>query len=224
MASPPVSARRSPAWRRPAWRVTAAAAVLAGAIGVAAWLNGQRAPSPPDAGIAPAEEPVAVPETGAPVAFAPPKSAVPPSRTDLARLAAIVPAPYEPLLVRGAESSVRQEFRRAMETYRAGDFDAARPALERAHAVEPGAPDIAFFLGVVALLFGHDETGIAVLRATVALGGTSWRQEALLYLGKAFVRRGDLAAAREQFLAVESLDGDLAGDARRLLDALPRSP
>jgi hypothetical protein len=190
--------------RRLAWALAAAAAVLVGAVGVAAWLGMSRSA---DDGV-PAPRVPALPD--APVPGTPPAPG-------WAAFTSIAPAAYTEPALRGATDPGERDFREAMRFYRRGDYPAAIPRLRAGVAAEPARADRAFFLGVSLLLVGQDPEGVEQLRKVVALGDTPFLEEARIYIARGLLRAGDVPAARAELEAVVAMQGDREPEARGLL-------
>jgi tetratricopeptide (TPR) repeat protein len=139
---------------------------------------------------------------------------------ELAELARIEPPYYEAIRLRGVYDQAQQTFRTAMESYAAGDYAAAAPGLEEAADLDPSSPNISFFLGACYLLTERIPEGITELEHTVSLGDTPFLEESHLLLAKAHLQRGDLESARPHLNATIALEGDLAAEARSLLEQL----
>jgi tetratricopeptide (TPR) repeat protein len=138
----------------------------------------------------------------------------------LAALAIVQAPPYTPAVLRGALDETARRFQEAMRLYVRKDYEGAKARLRAAAALDPGAPDIAFFLGICALLTDEPAAAIAELRRTVALGESPYLEEAHFYLAKAHVRRGELTAAASQIEATVRLRGDREQEAREMLQKL----
>jgi tetratricopeptide (TPR) repeat protein len=190
--------------RRPAWALAAAAAVLVGAVGVAAWFG---MPRGADDGV-PAPKVPALPDV--PVPGTPPAPG-------WAALASIAPAASTEPALRGATDPGERGFREAMRLYQRGEYAAAIPRLRAVAAAEPARADRAFFLGVSLLLVGQDPEGVEQLRKVVALGDTPFLEEARIYLARGLLRAGEVAAARAELEAVVAMQGDREPEARGLL-------
>ena len=185
-----------------AWSFAPVAAVLLLAIAVSIWRwEGQNA------------SPTPVKE---PVASASPSQDV---TTDLQELARFAPPHYDPVVVRGMGEEQR-EFDSAMRFYRNGDFAAAAARLAQALKANPRSPHVLFFLGVSELLDGKTDEGISHLHRTVATGDTPFVEEAHFFLAKAFLRKGDIAAAEGELQRVVLVGGDLQQSANELLNQL----
>ncbi len=138
----------------------------------------------------------------------------------LAALAVVKAPPYTPALLRGPLDEAERRFREAMRLYVARDYAGAKAGLRSAAALDRERPDIAFFLGICALLTDEPGVAIAELRRTIALGDSPYLEEAHFYLAKAHIRRGELAAAASQLKATVRLRGEREQEARELLQKL----
>ena len=142
------------------------------------------------------------------------------SGPSLEELAQVMSPPYTPANLRGATTEASERFRKAMERYLAEDYEAAIAGLRAANELNPGAPDVAFFLGVCHLLTGETDVAIERLQETVAFGPSPYLEEAHFYLAKAHLRRGKLHAAEERLNEMVRMRGRLEGEARELLRQL----
>jgi len=143
-----------------------------------------------------------------------------PAGPSLAELARFDPPTYTPVVLRGAQDEPMRKFRVAMKHYQQGDYARAITGLREAAKLNPKDPGALFFLGVSYLLSGQTDEGIAALRQAIALGDTPYLEEAHYYLAKAFLRKGNLVAARRELEEVALLEGDHQDEARRLLQQL----
>jgi len=139
---------------------------------------------------------------------------------ELAAMTRIDPPYYEAIRLRGVYDEAQQKYRTAMESYAAGDYAAAISGLEEAADLDPSSANISFFLGACYLLADRTPDGIAELEHTVSLGDTPFLEETYLLLAKAHIGTGEFDAARPELQAVIDLGGDLAVDARSLLEQL----
>ena len=142
----------------------------------------------------------------------------------LASLAAVEPAPFERVVLRGVADEASRQFDRGMEAYLEGDFELACGFLQSAAASDPGRPDIAFYCGVSLLLAGSTEDAIAELKRTVDLEDPVFSEEARYYLAKAHLRAGDLATARGELTRVIDTGGPLATEAAEILQQIQSLP
>ncbi len=143
-----------------------------------------------------------------------------PAGPSLAELARFDPPTYTPAVLRGAQDEPMRKFRVAMKHYQQGNYARAITGLRAAAKLNPKDAGALFFLGVSYLLSGQTDEGIAVLQQSVALGETPYLEDAHHYLAKAFLRKGDLEAARRELEEVVRLEGDREDEARRLLQQL----
>jgi len=142
----------------------------------------------------------------------------------LAHLARVDPPRYSASALRGPTDEATLRFHDGMNAYSAGDYAVAVQKLRNAAALDPGRPDIAFFLGASQLLSG-DTTGAAKeLKRTIALGDTPFVEEAHFYLAKAYLKQGDAEQARAQLAAVTKLHGRRGSEAGEMLAQLAALP
>lgn len=87
-------------------------------------------------------------------------------------------------------------FARALDPYRAGDFEEAARRLAVVAESQPDVAEPALYLGVSLLLGGRASEAIAPLERARGLVGEARRAEVAFYLGCAQARSGDLDAAR----------------------------
>ena len=139
---------------------------------------------------------------------------------ELAALAVVQAPRYMPATLRGALDDAGRHFREAMRLYVSRDYGAAKAELRAAAGLDRERPDIAFFLGICALLTDEPVAAIGELRRTIALGESPYLEEAHFYLAKAHVRRGELGEAAAQFEATVRLRGEREQEARKLLQTL----
>jgi tetratricopeptide (TPR) repeat protein len=143
-----------------------------------------------------------------------------PAGPSLAELARFDPPTYTPAVLRGAQDEAMRKFRVAMKHYQQRDYARAITGLREAAKLNPKDAGALFFLGVSHLLSGQTDEGITALQQSVALGDTPYLEEAHYYLGKAFLRKGNLAVARRELEEVVRLKGDHEDEARLLLQQL----
>jgi len=143
-------------------------------------------------------------------------------RHEIARLAAIEAPPYAPRTLRSPGSEAEGLFREAMALYQEGDCAGAISGLKAAVSLDTRLAKSLFYLGACYLLTDQPEPAIASFGRVVELGRTPYLERARLYRAKAFLRAGNLEAAKEELEEVVRLGGKLEADARRILDQLPR--
>jgi len=191
----------------------AAAVLLALAVGVwmrqaPAGISGGRSPDAPSRTELPKEPQAEEPTTsGAP-------------ELSLEQLARMEPPRYEPLRLRGVPDEATARFQQGMERYRKGDYPGAVDDLRSAAGLEPDGAHILFFLGISHLMLGQDGAAVDRLQATIALGDSSYLEDAHWYLAKAFLRRKDAGAARTHLKALIELRGSRSDEARQLIAQL----
>ena len=84
----------------------------------------------------------------------------------------------------------------------------------------PMAPTSSSFSVSRISCLGQDDAAVDRLQATIALGDSSYLEDAHLYLAKAFLRRKDVGAARTHLKTLIELRGSRSDEARRLLAQL----
>jgi tetratricopeptide (TPR) repeat protein len=147
-----------------------------------------------------------------------------PAGPSLSELARFDPPHYSPTVLRGHQDEAMREFRLAMKRYQESDYADAIAALRAAAKLNPKDPGLLFFLGVSHLLANQTDDGIAALQQCIALGDTPYLEEAHYYRAKAFLRKGDAAAARRELEEAVRLKGDHEDEAQRLLRQLAALP
>jgi Flp pilus assembly protein TadD len=105
-----------------------------------------------------------------------------------------------------------------MEDYVRGDYAAAVPGLQRAADIAPDSARILFFLGASYLLDGRTAPARESLRRVVSLGDTVYLEEARFLVAQSWLIDGDSRSAEFELRELIEMNGDLADDARRLLD------
>lgn len=192
--------------RRFRWTAALVASVAAVAVGITWWSQRPRAPVPPPAPAAP------IPGPAAPAA--------PEAVLSLAELARVVPPRYDAPRLRGTADEATQLFRDGMMRYAAADYAGAVPALERAAAIDPQAPDPPFYLGICRLMLGDAAAAVRHLGRAARLGAGAPADEARFYLAKAHLALNELEAARRELGTVAAGAGEHAAEARGILEAL----
>ena len=148
-----------------------------------------------------------------------PKASVAPELS-LEQLARIEPPRYEPLRLRGVPDEATARFQRGMARYRKGDYAGAADDLRGAAELEPDGAHILFFLGISHFMLGQDDVAVDRLQATIALGDSSYLEDAHWYLAKAFLRRREVGAARAHLKTLVELHGSRRNEARQLITQL----
>jgi len=149
------------------------------------------------------------------------KAGAPSRRAELlAKLARVQPPRFSPSVLRGMTDEATAAFQQGMKFYVAGDFGAAAPLLRNAARLDPGRPDIAFFLAASELLSGDATAAAGEFNRTIEMGDTPFLEEAHYYLAKAHLKLGDVGEARRELTLVKDLQGSLQGDADAILKQL----
>jgi hypothetical protein len=202
--------------RRPWMAAAGLAAVVVLALAVGVWMrqapagSGGRSPDAAARAQLPEEPPAQAPNTsGAP-------------ERSFEQLARIEPPTYEPLRLRGVPDEATARFQSGMERYRRRDYAGAADELRSAAALEPDGAHILFFLGLSHLMLSQDAAAVDRLQATIALGDSSYLEEAHWYLAKAFLRRKDAGAARAHLKVLIELRGSRRDEARQLIIQLDK--
>jgi cytochrome c-type biogenesis protein CcmH/NrfG len=107
-------------------------------------------------------------------------------------------------------------FADAMSRYQKRDYASASVSLRQASILEPGNPEIRFFLGISYLLTNDTTAGISELRVVQKLGESPYLDRVHFYLAKALLRQKDPAAALRELAAMGQGEGNMADAANRL--------
>jgi tetratricopeptide (TPR) repeat protein len=141
----------------------------------------------------------------------------PPSLSLLARME---PPLYIAPALRGTEDEATELFSAGMKHYQEGMYVLAIPELRAASRLKAETAQIRFFLGICLLLAGQPNQGIEELDKTEALGDPAYLDEARFYSAKAYLGKGDVAAAKEKLRLVVESSGRLQGEAADILRQL----
>ncbi len=120
--------------------------------------------------------------------------------------------PYQPLETRASSTEGGEALAEAFALYRSGRFEAAATALARL----PSEPMIDFYLGVSWLLAQRPEQAVAVL-APLADKEGPWAYPARWYLAHAYLRAGNLPAAKRLFTRLAEEEGEFQAEAESIL-------
>lgn len=134
------------------------------------------------------------------------------------RLAGREAPPYLASELRGAEAP--SGFAAAMEPYTRGDWPAARTALEACLAERPEHGPTRFYLAVACDQLGDLARAEELYRDATASPDALLAGHARIRLAQLLVERGDLAGARAELERLAQSVGELAPNARDLLQAL----
>ena len=139
----------------------------------------------------------------------------------LLALATINPPRYAPSESGGPAPA--PGFTDAMRAYAAEDYTAATTRLRLVRLSDRADVQVNFFFGVSLLMSARSidvPEAIEPFTRVITSGESPYRQLASLYLGKAHIRLGKLAAAEREWERTLTLPGTHAGDARDLLKVL----
>lgn len=135
----------------------------------------------------------------------------------LKRLASVSPPSYSPRVLRGPVDEATAAFRNGMRAYVDGNYAAAVDELKRAARLDPGRPDIAFYLGASQLMVGDTAAAASELQRVIAFGDTPFLGDGHFYLGKAWLARADRSSATRELEIAARLPGERSDEARALL-------
>lgn len=135
-------------------------------------------------------------------------------------LAKVEPPPYTPIVVRGSEDSAHEGFRQAMQFYSKGDYARAIPGLRSAARASPDVPSFSFYLGACYLLTGQVDPAIQFFRKTVSIAVPAYSEPSHFYLAKAYLKKRDVSAAKEELRMTIAMNGGEASKAEGLLNQL----
>jgi TolA-binding protein len=152
-----------------------------------------------------------------PVQVQPPSAA--PSLEELAR---VEPPPYSAMVLRDAEDESHKTFRKAMQFYVSRDYKHAIPGVRAAVKASPQNASFNFYLGACYLLAGQTDPAIVSFRLTVSLGDPAYSESAHFYLAKAYLRKKEVARAKDELLKTVQFHGSQEAEAAELLRQLPK--
>lgn len=140
-----------------------------------------------------------------------------PSLEDLAR---VEPPPYSDVVLRGAEDEAHESFHKAMQFYVKGDYARAIPGVRAAAKANPQNASFNFYLGACYLLAGQTDPAIVSFRKTVSLGDPAYSESAHFYLAKAYLRKKEIARAKDELQKTVQSHGGLQSEAGGILRQL----
>jgi tetratricopeptide (TPR) repeat protein len=161
---------------------------------------------------------VAVPPKGSP--NVPVQVQTTPAGPSLEELARVEPPPYSALVLRGAEDESHETFHKAMQFYVKGDYAKAIPGLRAAAEANPQSASFNFYLGACYLLAGQTDPSIVSFRQTVSLGDPAYSESAHFYLAKAYLRKREVARAKDELHKTVQFHGSLEAPAAEILRQL----
>jgi TolA-binding protein len=208
--SMPARARRASLSRTWIWAPAFAAIVILFSAGIWWYSARNRQPSQQVASSPPKVSPEVLVQ-------AQPPSPVVPSLEELAR---VEPPPYSDVVLRGAEGEAQETFHKAMQFYVKGDYAHAIPGVRAAAKASPGDASFNFYLGACYLLAGQTDPAIVSFRKTVSLGDPAYSESAHFYLAKAYLRKKEVAGAKDELQKTVQFHGSLESEAAEILRQL----
>jgi len=144
----------------------------------------------------------------------------PPVAPSLEELARVEPPPYSGVVLRGAEDESHETYHKAMQFYVKGDYARAIPGVRAAAKANPQSASFNFYLGACYLLAGQIDLAIVSFRQTVSLGDPAYSESAHFYLAKAYLRKKDVARAKDELQKTVRSHGSLESEAAEILRQL----
>jgi len=144
----------------------------------------------------------------------------PSAAPSLEELARVEPPPYSAVVLRGAEDESHETFHKAMQFYVKGDYAKAIPGVRAAAKANPQSASFNFYLGACYLLAGQNGPAIVSFRQTVSLGDPAYSESAHFYLAKAYLRRKDVARAKDELQKTVQSHGSLESESAEMLRQL----
>ena len=135
-------------------------------------------------------------------------------------LAAVEPAPYTRVTLRGNEDEATREFQVAMRHYLKKDYAGAITGLRASLRRDPDAIDARFYLGVSYLLTNQTDSAVEELLRTTSAGDSPYLEGAHFYLAKAFLHKNNPARAKDELRKAVALRGRYEAEAQKLIEAL----
>jgi TolA-binding protein len=120
------------------------------------------------------------------------------------------------MVLRGSEDQASKHFHNAMRQYMRRDYASAIPGLRGAVHLNPQAANANFYLGACYLLNHQTDLAILSLEKVVSDHDPNYAEQAHFYLAKAYIRKGDFAAAKSELERTVQLHGDREQEARKL--------
>lgn len=143
-------------------------------------------------------------------------------RRSLESLASAAPPRFVAAELRDPDESSRDGFERAMEPYACGEWAVAKRALEQWLSTRPEHGPARFYLAAAEEQLGELGPAEEHYRAAAGAPDTLLSEHARFRLALVMLRRGDIARARTELDALRDGGGELARNARELLDLLER--
>lgn len=140
----------------------------------------------------------------------------------LQSLAAAAPPRFVAAELRDPDAPADEGFERAMEPYVRADWTAAKRALEQWLNVRPEHGPAHFYLAAAAEQLDELDAAEEHYQSAVRAPDALLSEHARFRLALLWIRRGDLARARTELGTLQAGGGELARNARELLDDLAR--
>jgi TolA-binding protein len=144
----------------------------------------------------------------------------PAAAPSLEELARVEPPPYSGLVLRGAQDDAHETFHQAMQFYTKGDYAHAIPGVRAAAKASPQTASFSFYLSACYLLVGQTDHAVVSFRKTVSLGDPAYSESAHFYLAKAYLRKKDVASAKDELRKTVRSHGSLEPEAAEILRQL----
>ena len=145
-----------------------------------------------------------------------------PAAPSLEGLARVEPPPYSDMVLRGAEDEADETFHKAMQFYVSRDYTHAIPGVRAAAKASPQTASFNFYLGACYLLAGQTDPAIVSFRQTISLGDPAYSESAHFYLAKAYLRKKEVARAKDELQKTVQFHGNLEAPAAEILRQLPK--
>ena len=139
----------------------------------------------------------------------------------LEQLAIVDPPPYKAVAFRGVEDQAHEQFRVAMQSYSMGSYTRAIPGLRAAVKSDPEVLSFNFYLAACYLLTGQTDSAFTFFRKTIELGDPGYSEQSHFYLAKIYLKKQDVAHARDELQASIRFHGSKESEAAQILRQLP---
>ena len=143
-----------------------------------------------------------------------------PVENELARYQAPV---YEPVTFNGSQAKAQPLFDAAMKAYQAADYITALAELNKTLELDNSITEAHFYDGACHFLLGHSNDAIAQMELVQMDVASPLQEQARWASAKAWLKKGDIAKARQLLEALIKTNGKLSGQSQTLLAALPSS-
>jgi len=143
-------------------------------------------------------------------------------RSSLQSLASAEPPRFVAAELRDPDVSAREEFARAMEPYARGEWAAAKQALVSWLSTRPEHGPARFYLAAAEEQLGELGPAEEHYRSAARAPDALLSEHARFRLALLLLRRGDVAGARTELEGLRAAGGELARNARELLEEIER--